>query len=290
MYVPLLGSLSEVERSRLAGLTREWTELRRESLSITADNLTDLLAVVPTRVPDRAHRLLAAVSRRTEFFGQTIKLHLEDDVPLAYAWNSDEFRHFVDYLHDERLIKRGESSNSCTIEVLLTPLGSETLEARLPSGLDSDSAFIAMWFDWSVADAFFKGIKPAVEEDCGFRAVRIDLEEHNDDIMDRVLAEIRRSRFLVADFTKHRNGVYFEAGYALGLPIPVIWLCRQDEIAKAHFDIEHFNHIKWADTAELRDRLALRITATVGMGPHGGTSERDPVRRLNTITSGGTAS
>lgn len=267
IFVPLMGSLTEDQHIRLAGLTRESTELNREPLLITSDNLNDLLALAPQGIPDRALRLLAAVSRRTKFFGQSIKLHWENDVPLAYARNSDEFRHFVDYLHDAGLINRTPWTAHPPVGVILTADGFETLEARSPTGLESDSAFVAMWFDDSINPVFRDGIKPAIEDDCGFRAVRIDLEEHNDDISDRVLAEIRRSRFLVADFTKHRNGVYFEAGYAFGLSIPVIWLCRKDEMENAHFDTEHFNHIVWTDATELRQRLALRIRATIGVGP-----------------------
>lgn len=59
---------------------------------------------------------------------------------------------------------------------------------------------------------------------------------HTDRIDDKILAEIRRSGLLVADFTGHRQGVYFEAGFALGLDVPVIWCCREDEIEKAHFE------------------------------------------------------
>jgi hypothetical protein len=261
-----MGNLDEDKRIRLAGLTRESTELNREPYLITLENLDDLLALVPRRIPDRALRLLAAVSRRTKFFGQSIDLQRETDIPLAYAGNSDEFRHFVNHLHDAGLIERGSWSSGPSIDVILTADGLETLEARSPTGLESDSAFVAMWFDDSINHVFRDGIKPAVEEDCGFDAVRIDLEEHNDDIMDRVLAEIRKPRFVIADFTKHRNGVYFEAGYALGLSIPVIWLCRNDEMGEAHFDTEHFNHIVWANPSDLRQRLALRIRATIGMG------------------------
>ncbi len=267
MYVPMLDALNEDQRIQLAGLTRESTELNREPLLITNENLEDLLACVPRRIPDRALRLLAAVSRQTKFFGQSVDIHMEDDVPLAYARNSEELRCFVNYLDDERLVKRGSWSSASTIDVRVTSLGFETLEARTPSGLESDSVFVAMWFDSSVHDTFLNGIKPAIEEDCGFRAVRIDLEEYNEDIIDRVLTEIRKSRFVVADFTKHRNGVYFEAGYALGLRIPLIWLCRKDEMDKAHFDTEHFNHIVWTHAGDLRQRLALRIQATVGLGP-----------------------
>jgi hypothetical protein len=53
---------------------------------------------------------------------------------------------------------------------------------------------------------------------------------HLNKVDDVIVAEIRRSRFLVADFTcepgKVRGGVYFEAGFARGLNIPIIWTCR----------------------------------------------------------------
>lgn len=52
-------------------------------------------------------------------------------------------------------------------------------------------------------------------------------------------AEIRRSRFLVADFTHDkkqgaRGSVYYEAGFAHGLNIPVIFTARDG--TKPHFD------------------------------------------------------
>jgi hypothetical protein len=48
---------------------------------------------------------------------------------------------------------------------------------------------------------------------------------------------------MVADFTGHRGGVYFEAGDGLGLGIPAIWTCRYDELKKSHFDMRQFNYI-----------------------------------------------
>jgi hypothetical protein len=41
---------------------------------------------------------------------------------------------------------------------------------------------------------------------------------------------------LVADFTGQRGGVYWEAGFAQGLGIPVIRTCKSDELWKLHFD------------------------------------------------------
>jgi hypothetical protein len=71
---------------------------------------------------------------------------------------------------------------------------------------------------------------------CKFTIVRPDRVEHNDNVNDRIISEIRSCQFMVADFTLHRNGVYFEAGLASGLGRPVICTCRRDEMRDAHFD------------------------------------------------------
>ncbi|HZU50969.1 MAG TPA: hypothetical protein VE968_03750 [Sphingomicrobium sp.] len=114
-----------------------------------------------------------------------------------------------------------------------------------------------------------KGIEPAIRE-AGYEPLRIDRKEHLNKIDDEIIAEIRRSRFLVADFTHGdtgaRGGVYYEAGFAHGLNIPVIFTCRADAIDKVHFDTRQYNHITWATPDELKERLAKRITATLGDG------------------------
>ena len=82
------------------------------------------------------------------------------------------------------------------------------------------------------------------------------------------MASIRGSRFIIADFTGDRGGVYFEAGFANGLGKPVIWTVRKDWLNKLHFDTRQFNHITWADGEylELKEALRLRIEATIGKG------------------------
>lgn len=58
-------------------------------------------------------------------------------------------------------------------------------------------------------------------------------------------------------------------GFALGLGLPVIWLCREDELAGVHFDNRQYNFILWQPDAldELERRLKNRIEATLGHGP-----------------------
>ena len=99
------------------------------------------------------------------------------------------------------------------------------------------------------------------------RHIRFSSIENSHLIADEIIANIRKSRFAVAYFTGHRGGVYYEAGFALGLGLPVIWTCREDHLKDAHFDTRQYNHIVWQTSAELADRLQQRIEATIGRGP-----------------------
>ena len=72
---------------------------------------------------------------------------------------------------------------------------------------------------------------------------------------------------IVVDFTGRRGGVYFEAGFALGLDLPVTWTCRKDDMQGLHFDIRQYNTIDWETREEPALRLQHRIEAAVGKGP-----------------------
>ena len=143
-----------------------------------------------------------------------------------------------------------------------------------------------MWFDAEMTETYEKYISKGIE-DAGYKPLIITGKEHNDSITDQIIAEIRKSRFVVADFTGDRGGVYFEAGFAYGLNKPVIWTCKEEwfnnevnvvrdasidgqireveikETRKIHFDINHYNFIVWKDGEELRERLKNRILATI---------------------------
>jgi hypothetical protein len=153
--------------------------------------------------------------------------------------------------------------------------GFERLERLKTGGVESDQAFIAMWFDASTDAAFAQGIEPALAQ-AGYRSQRIDRKEHVNKIDDEIIAEIKRSRFMVADFTSGiishgkkdiliaRGGVYYEAGFAKGLGMEVIWTVRADQVDLVHFDTRQYNHITWSTPLDLRDKLYNRVAAVVG--------------------------
>lgn len=69
---------------------------------------------------------------------------------------------------------------------------------------------------------------------------------------------------MIADVTEQKQGVYFEAGYALGLGIPVIWSCRKDDLKNVHFDTRQYNHILWESEEDYAEKLYNFICAIIG--------------------------
>ncbi len=139
--------------------------------------------------------------------------------------------------------------------------------------------FVAMSFDPGLKHYVFElGIEPALEA-AGYKAHRIDQKDFTGGVVDELMAEIRKSRFVVADFTACKEctddqpctgapgGVYYEAGFAQGLDIPVFLTCRKSCAQAMHFDIDHINRLEWETPEDLRCKLRKRIEAVVGHGP-----------------------
>jgi hypothetical protein len=201
--------------------------------------------------------LLLSAKNRLRRIGDTATFEARFDYPLAAVRDRDEF---IGMLHFAQELGYGEVMGSSGLR--LTPKGWRRLNELRVEGIESGSAFVVMSFADDLRSAFTNAIKPALEE-CGFTAIRTDLVEHNGKIDDRIVADIKRSAVVVADFSGHRQNVYFEAGFALGYGRPVIWSCREADIASAHFDTRQYNHIVWTSPEDLKQRLKNRIAATI---------------------------
>jgi hypothetical protein len=156
-------------------------------------------------------------------------------------------------------------------EVTLTSDGWLKTEELTQHQTNASQAFVAMWFDDSTDEPYTKGLYKAIF-DSGYDPRRIDQRHHHlNKVDDEIISEIRRSRFLVADFTctpgRVRGGVYFEAGYAMGLQIPIIWTCKDTSMEDLHFDTRQYPHIVWKNSGDLYTQLKARIGALIGIGP-----------------------
>jgi len=234
-------------------------------------DLQELLRRWPRSVPERIDRSLCNLAALSKRGGSQVDLKGSKGVALLFAESEGEAEFNLRALVEKGLLK-SQPGQPLRFPVELTPKGWEYFE-KLKGSAPSphNPAFVAMWFgeaeEEAAMDAAFKtAIRPAIER-AGYRADRVDLVEHNDFIMDKVLGGIRQAPFVVADFTGQRNGVYFEAGFARGLGIPVIHTCRADWFDRAHFDTKQLNHIVWTKPDELQEGLYHRILGTIGRGP-----------------------
>lgn len=80
-------------------------------------------------------------------------------------------------------------------------------ELRTPSK-GSRQAFVAMRFNEELRIVCDNATRPAIKA-TGFNAFRVDNAANNNPVGDEIIAGIKRSRFIVADFTEQRHAVFF---------------------------------------------------------------------------------
>jgi nucleoside 2-deoxyribosyltransferase len=226
---------------------------------------------------------------------------IKNDYPWFQCISSNELVNVLEMLVQEGWAQSSDFS-APQLGLRITAKGYARLRELQRVNQESRQGFVAMWYADEMKAVYENAIKPAIEfkeegrDEPWFRAVRVDAVEHVNDINDEMIAQIRRSRFLVCDLTGYRGGVYFEAGFAYGLGLPVIYTCRQDwcdadvfidaqgrpikelrdsrgrrvSIKKEgiHFDLAHRNRIVWQDDtpdqlAAFKKQLSDRIKAVV---------------------------
>lgn len=225
-------------------------------------------------VSKRLEAALFFLGRRTKRLGDLVELIGDSNPAMEFCaeTESQSPREILTLLKmlEARSLVEGTFYVSGEISVRPTVEGWLEIERLGEKKSESTQVFVAMWFSDIMERAYVEGIAPAISE-LGYKPLRIDKKEHNNKIDDEIIAEIRRSRFLVADFTcepeKARGGVYFEAGFAQGLGIPVIWTCKDTSFKYLHFDTRQYAHIVWKESADLFFQLKNRIGATIGDGP-----------------------
>lgn len=135
----------------------------------------------------------------------------------------------------------------------------ELLRNRISIREFRKSVFIAMSFASEMREVR-EMIMMAIE-DRGYKAIVIDEKEHNEQIVPQIFEEINKAEFVIADLTGHRNGVYYEAGFAKGLGKEVIFTCKKEDFNNSHFDVKQINTIMWEGKRELKEKLTKRIEA-----------------------------
>ena len=291
-----LATLNERDKVKLTSWLEEQRSFGISIPKITSISIFEAQQRKELRIAERVDGILRYLESKLRGLGKIIQIGLfrsvadeeltEDHLILfdllrhSGSVDSNELTSLLKYLEECGYIDQPYASMGSIQTYSLTTEGYERLEEIEKPYQDSANVFVAMWFHPSMYEVWDKGIKPAITE-AGYKPVRIDQKEHMNKIDDEIIAEIRRSRFVVADFTHGkindndlpiakrgaRGGVYYEAGFAQGLGIDVIFTCRKDQISDVHFDTRQFNHIAWKTPEDLKKKLTQRISAVFGDGP-----------------------
>lgn len=261
-----LSTIEEARKQDKQHLVSAWLRRRPDSeppVTLEKESVERILKDTPEySVLEKLDLTLVQIERMTDVPGQQSKFNYERDYPLVYAKTGNEASFYMGQLAD-----LGYAKYYAGI-VSMTAKGYQRLSEMQRASRESAFVFVAMWFDASMNDVYDKAIEPAIRE-AGYKAVRIDRTEHVNRIDDEIIGQIKRSRFMVADFTGQRAGVYFEAGMMLGLGRAVIWMCKKQEVesGQVHFDTRQYNFIDYDNVAEAKKRLYDRIIAIEGEGP-----------------------
>lgn len=252
---------------------------------VTYDDINAARGASDLPVHVRAERLLRLLASMSEPAGRKIPMSaVVKDRALAWteSLEASELNYFVGYLHELGFLRPADSipagelarsgeENHFYDSWIVSVEGHERV-SEIQRNVDVSQAFVAMWFDDSMDEAYEKAIAPAVCA-AGYKPFIVNRNEGDLRILDdQIIGEIRRSRFVIADFTHGEGGVrgsvYYEAGFAQGLGLPVIFACRDGE-SELHFDTNHYPHIMWKGLEDLRQKLERRIRAAIGPAPGG---------------------
>jgi hypothetical protein len=217
-------------------------------------------------VTETTQAMLQHFAKLSRHPGHCVEINPTLDWPLFWCAAFDAFNFYLKDAREQGLFSEYENTGN-RLAVALSTKAWDRLNSKSETFLFPDRAFVAMSFASEMTDVWLQGIAPAIVA-AGWRAHRVDSEKHIGRIDMKIIDDIRTSRFMVADFSGHRPGVYFEAGYAAALGRPVVWSVRKDQFKKLHFDTRQFSHIVWTDLADLRVQLESLIAGTVGRGPH----------------------
>jgi len=243
-------------------ITISFEEIKEETphLKTPIITLSKILKDFPTQVSERLDRSLVNLANLSAFPGEQIRVAGNDSQLFFPETNSvEEVFFMMKQLISEELISGNAGYPSY---ITVTAKGWNRVAELEKTTTNNNQAFVAMWFNPQTDSIYENAIKKSIKDN-GFTPIRIDRVEHNNKIDDEIIANIKKSKFVIADFTGQRGGVYFEAGYAMGRDIPVIWTCREDDLENLHFDTRQYSHIVWKDEKDLYKKLDNRIKATI---------------------------
>ena len=212
----------------------------------------------------QADLLIDYVGRKTKFLGQRLDINTPPHgrgFPELNAWiggifaNGENsapavYRIFEDLVNKKILVEH-KTSNRTSFKLELTIDGWQRFEELRQVNKESKQTFMAMKFDEEQIKFIKEHLAPVVKETGFTLNLLTDIPSKENLIDNKLRVAIKQSRFLICDLTHCNAGAYWEAGYAEGLKLPVIYICEQsafeddDKTKRPHFDVNHQEIFRW---------------------------------------------
>lgn len=236
---------------------------------ITAKALGEFIATSRPSIVEQSENLLSELATKAGEPGVQVEVTNHFGwIGLVGAKTEAGVKAIFDYLLQLGVIEEGDSTMSA-LRYRVTVEGWQHYEELQKQAKDSTIAFMAMQFGDAELDKVVDEIFRDAVAQTGFRLQKLTDEQRAGLIDDQLRVQIRRARLLIADLTHANNGAYWEAGFAEGLGIPVIYTCKQSVFdnpkTKPHFDTNHYLTVPW-DPENLQvavDKLKATIRATL---------------------------
>lgn len=239
----------------ISGYIRELTDCE-ENVSLSFEDMEAIRNSprVPATIEAKSDKLLQYFYRRVKGPDETVVIRqLGDHYNLTYSPNLQELVHIIEKMREERLLER----TGATFK--LTETGWREAAARAGGRRLKPCAVIVSDLDEVRAD-WTMNVFPKLQQ-CGYFPQMVEYSRLNK-VGDGALQTIADSKLLIADLSGGCPDVYFAAGYALGIEVPVLCTVKRNEAERLPVRSERLRPIVWERAEELADMLRQRLTAS----------------------------
>jgi hypothetical protein len=237
----------------------------KESKVIIDLNLMRKLLVnfEPPKPREQADNLLLWIGSNVKKPDAVIIRSFNDLISIVGAVDEANVIYLAQYLNDQKYIIYKYSSTQ--LHAQMTFNGWDRYYELQKSNKESRLAFMAMKFDNETLENIFNTIIKESVFKTGFDIRILSEVKRSGLIDDKLRVEIRRSKFIIADLTDDNNGAYWEAVYAEGLGMPVIYICEEDKFRekKTHFDTNHHLTVLWKNDEKKLKIFGEELKATI---------------------------
>lgn len=235
----------------------------------------------PANITEQLDILLLHIERISPHIGAEVFILLFSEYPIVYARNQEEFRGLFNLLDEMQYIKTIQGNSKGSLKIKLLYKGYQRIQEFKKTVKNPERCFVAMPIngDQQIESLYQDVIQKVLKEEKYKPPFRVDEERKTDYITNKIIANIRISSLMIAEVTPlieqkddngeetiiHNANVYYEVGFARGIGIPIIYLCREDRIKYLPFDTKTISHLSWdlKNINKLNDDLKYWMEANV---------------------------